>query len=635
MRRFCLLSRWLAAAALVHSLALADSGWIVMPASEYASLHARAFPADHAPAAAKVEKTLTRVDYNLTVDGSLASGKATLAVDVMKEGWVQVPVPSGLLVREARLDGKLLSLAAGSGGASPLTALLSKRGRSVLLLDVVLPVSSTGSDEKLSLPASSSGVTSASVMLPRTGIELHVGGGVLTGQTAGEGGTTWVAYGNPNQPLTFTWHKQRVETPAASVPLRYRGSLTELVGLGEDASSVYAEIAADVVQGAMTEVRIAVPPGVTVNQVLGGSVGDWDVREGVLAVHLLEPAEKSARFMISGETRLPREGGVEIPLLRLTGAERDEGGVAAEVIGAGEMKNVKSTGLENADASQLGQLVAGRQSPSLVAFRFLPRAAAGDRSLSLNVVRYAQQAVLTANVPEARYRALLAKDGKALVEARYAVRNSQRTFVKIALPANALLWAASVDGRSVRPGRAPDGGLLMPLPKSESGEEAATAAVEVLYLATGPAWTDRGRAGLPLPALDLPVSRTGATLYYPPGFRLNVEPGPFQVQPYQAPAAAGLNEGSHADTGTSPQAVNAAPNDILQQFNSNAAQAASQLLVDKFRARPAGPAAQSGPAKLRFPSLGASIFVESALTGENSASVIAVGYQKERKGGVK
>ena len=49
---------------------------------------------------------------------SLAAGRASLTVDVLKDGWVRVPVPAGLLVREARLDGKPLSLVPSAQGKS-------------------------------------------------------------------------------------------------------------------------------------------------------------------------------------------------------------------------------------------------------------------------------------------------------------------------------------------------------------------------------------------------------------------------------------------------------------------------------------------------------------------------------------
>jgi hypothetical protein len=125
------------------------------------------------------------------------------------------------------------------------------------------------------------------------------------------------------------------------------------------------------------------------------------------------------------------------------------------------------------------------------------------------VARYTQQAVLTANIEEARYRVLISPDGKTLVEARYAVRNNQRNFVRITLPPGAALWSASLAGRPVRPGRGPDGSLLFPLSKSRAGEDAPLFAVEVLYLSAGAAWSDKGHATLVLPAWICPCRAPG------------------------------------------------------------------------------------------------------------------------------
>src|SRR5262249_35700355 len=151
--------------------------------------------------------------------------------------------------------------------------------------------------------------------------------------------------------------------------------------------------------------------------------------------------------------------------------------------------------------SDLGEMVTSRQSPSMVAFRFRPGDTHTARALDVNVARYDQQAVLMANVEEARYRVLISKDGKTLVQARYAVRNNKRNFVKVTLPQGATLWSASLAGRPVRPGQAQDGSLLLPLEKSKSGEEAPAFAVELVYFSPGVAWNDRGKARISLPAL--------------------------------------------------------------------------------------------------------------------------------------
>ncbi|HEY2911935.1 MAG TPA: hypothetical protein VGK21_01125, partial [Candidatus Angelobacter sp.] len=99
-------------------------GWVVISVDDYQTLRAHAFPTDRPPDPPPVDATLTRVDYDLRIAGDLATGRASLTVDVLKDGWVRVPIPSGLLVREARLDGKLVSLVSGSSkGGSQMSAM--------------------------------------------------------------------------------------------------------------------------------------------------------------------------------------------------------------------------------------------------------------------------------------------------------------------------------------------------------------------------------------------------------------------------------------------------------------------------------------------------------------------------------
>ena len=353
-------------------------GWVVLPVDEYRTLHARAYPTERDPEPPPVEATLTRVDYDLRIDTELASGRASLTVDVLKDGWVRVPVPAGLLVREARLDGKLVSLVPGASGkaSGQLSALLSHSGRAVLLLDIAIPVFSSSGEESITLPSTASGVTRASVQLPRQGVDVRLAGGLLSEKSESAAESKWIAYGRGNEPLTFAW-RRKTEDHRATLPLRMRGSLTQLLGLGEDSTSINAEVNLEVTQGAAREAKIQVPDKVTINQVLGAMVADWEVKANELSVTFLEPVEQNARFVVTGETRSPREGQIDIPLLRLLNAERETGGVAVEVLGAGEIKDLKSEGLDSADATDLGEMVSNRQSPSLAAFRFRP----GDAKL--------------------------------------------------------------------------------------------------------------------------------------------------------------------------------------------------------------------------------------------------------------
>jgi hypothetical protein len=631
-----------------------------LPVEEYRTLHARAYPTEREPEPPPVEATLTRVDYDLRINGDLASGRAGLTVDVLKDGWVRVPIPAGLLVREARLDGKLVSLVPMVGGKAggQLSALLSHPGRAVLVLEIALSVATSAGEESISLPSAVSGVTRASVQIPRQGVDIRLAGGLLSEKSETAAESKWIAYGRGNEVLTFTW-RRKTEDHRATQPLRLRGSLTQLLGLGEDSTSINAEVNLEVTQGAAHEAKIQIPDRVTINQVLGAMVADWVVKGNELSVTFLEPVEQNARFVITGETRASREGQIDIPLLRLLNAERETGGVAVEVLGAGEIKDAKFEGLESADATDLGEMVASRQSQSLNAFRFRPGPTKLARSLRVDVARYTPQAVLMANVEEARYQVLITGEGKVLVQARYAIRNNQRNFLKVTLPAGATLWTASLTGRAVRPGQSPDGSLLLPLDKARSGEEAPEFAVEIVYLVRGSAWNDKGQFKLSLPALDLPISHTGLLVYHPPLFKVTPEPGTFRIVAYVNPSSAVLNPPmplrspiGGADGGISgevaagsgvamlemaPSAPVPKPDlDSKDEGKSKQARAATLSLLDKFRAD-ALAAKRAGilPIRVSFPAFGPSLFLVSELTAENQSPSANITFQRDKKAGGK
>lgn len=607
-----------------------SSGWVVIAVDEYKKLRALAFPIERDADVSPVDATLTRVDYDLRVDGELATGQASLTVDVIKDGWVRVPIPSGLYVREAKLEGRLVSLVSGSGekGTGPLSVILPRPGRYMLVLDVAVPVTANAGNESIALPNAMSGVTRALVQLSRQGMDIKLSGGVLVEASESATDSRWLAYGSGNQPLMFAW-RRKTDDHRNSQPLRMRGSLTEVVGLGEDSTSVNAEVNVEIVQGAAAEIRVTIPEKVEINQVSGAMVADWEMKGRELAVTFLEPVEQNARFVVTGETRGPRDGQIEIPILRLANAERETGGIAVEVLGAGEIKDRKLQGLENADASDLGDMVSSRQSPSLLAFRFRSVDPKAARMLTVDVARYTQQAVLMANVEEARYEVLMTDEGKALVLGRFAVRNNQRNFLKITLPADARLWSATLSGTAVRPGQAPDGGLLLPLEKARGGEEASGFAVEILYVWTGRPWDDKGKVLVPLPKLDLPVSRTGLRLQVPPLFKILTEPGAFHAEFYVEPSSPAL--------ANRPGRAPLPSGKPLSQLMPGVGKDATQALVDRFR-NESQPGKVSGvlPIKISFPAVSSSIFLMSELTGENQTPTVEVSYQRTgKRGGMK
>ena len=603
----------------------AADGWVVLPVSEYAALKHAAAPAEPEPAEPPVEATLSRIDYDLKVDGDLATGEARLTVDVIKNGWVRVAMPDGLIVRDAQLDGRPVNLVMNPTDKGPGRAdlLLSKTGRSVLTLKIVAPVTTVAGTDILHLPVSNSAVSHAIVELARQGVDVRITGGLLLEHSESTNGSRWVANGRGGEPLTFGW-RRKVDDARASQPLRLRGAITQLIGLGEDATQVNAEVQVDVVQGLANEVSVQLPKELTVNQVSGAMVADWDVADNTLKVSFIEPVPNTTRFTLSGELRMPREGKLDVPLLRLPAAERETGGVGIEVLGAGEIKEHRQNGLEESEAGELGQLIANRQSPSLIAFRFRPADGKSTRTISLDVARYTPQAVLTANIEEAEYNTLITSDGKMLVQSRFAVRNNQRNFLKLTLPPTAVLWSASVGGHPIRPGRAPDGSLLLPLEKTRTGEEAPAFVVEIAYLDRTASWAEKGHGRVSLVAVDLPISRSHLLLHHPPLFRVTPAAGAFRVATYTPPESPALRNEPRPSSNEQQRAEGEIPAD---QFE------AKQLVAKLRDIQRSGKPARNLPVRVSFPHVGPSIFLVSELTGENQTPSVEFDFQRDMKGG--
>jgi hypothetical protein len=247
-------------------------GWVVISVDDYRALRLSAYPPDRPPEPPPVEATITRVEYDLRASGESITGEARLTIDVLQEGWIRIEVPPGLLVRASRIDGRPVSIvnlpsdpASGPAGRGSPHVLLSRPGRSVLSLDIVVPLKMTGETEMLTLPASRGAVSRLALVVARPGIDLSVTGGVLA-ERAQEPEGRWVAYGRAGQPMTVTWKKRTADTRVTQ-PLKWRGSVTQLVGLGEDTSSVTATVHLEIVQGQASSLDVAIADGLVINQV--------------------------------------------------------------------------------------------------------------------------------------------------------------------------------------------------------------------------------------------------------------------------------------------------------------------------------------------------------------------------------
>ena len=211
------------------------------------------------------------------------------------------------------------------------------------------------------------------------------------------------------------------------------------------------------------------------------------------------------------------------------------------------------------------------------------------------------------------------------MRARYAVRNNHRSLMSVALPADATLWSTSVAGRVVRPGRAAGGALLVPLERGQSRDDLPPFVVEIVYLARVAPWSEKGTIALGLPAIDLPISRTGVALHHSPRFTLTAAPGSFRVEPYTVPVTAVLRDNEKADGGATPPA--SAPSPATEEPSEKAI---DTLLRSARQAQNANRAVGILPLDITFPEFGSTIYLASELTPETQTAELGVEYQRTR-----
>ena len=183
---------------------------------------------------------------------------------------------------------------------------------------------------------------------------------------------------------------------------------------------------------------------------------------------------------------------------------------------------------------------ASRESPSMIAFRHRPLAGARS-AIADGFGRRAtrRRPCSIANVEEARYRALVSEDGGVLVEARYAVRNNQRSFLegRRCRPARRV-----VERRSRRPSDPPGLGgrqrrCCCRSRRDAPGEEAPTFVVDLVYLqridrvdGQEPAAARAAGVGSSGVANRMSSSTIRRAIRVEPqagAFRVDVDPGPF------------------------------------------------------------------------------------------------------------
>ncbi len=308
------------------------------------------------------------------------------------------------------------------------------------------------------------------------------------------------------------------------------------------------KMAYDIRGGAVSQLELAVDPRLRVLAVSGSYVRSFRSAGPVLRVVFDQQVQDQYSLTLSTELPLPPMGvsssgarRIVVPSVAhvpglLPGLVREKGVIAieaqsnveVEVVGLIELPVAADAGGQGAGlaplaAPELPAALRARansgQGTVVAGFKFA-RAAYG---LDLAVTKHEDQSVLVAAAEAAHFVTTVTPEGRIMTKLIMRVRNTQKQYVRIQVPAASDIWSAMVDGAPVKPARCEaSGAVMVPLVKG-AGTAAASFQVELLWVRPAPfgrmTGRSRGFITLAFPVVDLPLNSVFVTVFLPSRFK--------------------------------------------------------------------------------------------------------------------
>lgn len=320
---------------------------------------------------------------------------------------------------------------------------------------------------------------------------------------------------------------------------RFDAQVDSLVSVGDVTIGGAATIEVNVKSGSIMGLSIVLPADVNVLGLTGPSLRSDEVvaRDGQQVIEVAFTREMEGQFRLElAYERIMGDAGsdVPVPLPTVLGAQVEQGRVAVEALSAVEVRTARAENLSSLEIGELPrQLILRTTNPILLAYRYVQAQPAPE--LALRITQHREIDVQAAIIDEARFRTLHTRDGFVVTTARFQVRNSREQFLRIAIPADAEVWAASVDGVAEVPavangaaggGRAEEGEqtVLVNIINSAQGFP-----VELIYAQRAEPMGFSGEVEAALPRPDMIVTETVWDIYLPDDLRYGEAEGSLRV----------------------------------------------------------------------------------------------------------
>jgi hypothetical protein len=439
-----------------------------------------------------------------------AEFEMTVKVNVLREeGWKRIRVlPAGVAVSSAKLPaGCYLNV---SGGSYEM--LTQKKGELEAVLKFAVAVRKDAGVSSTAFQTISSATSTLKLTVPGEKAEVTVQNAQATVPLKAKGKDTVVGVSLPSgMPVQIRW--ERALEKVVKAPTKLYADTKTLVAIGDGSMTCRAQVGISVLHTGIRSVALSVPADVSVLEVSGRSISDWNVEKGALAIRFSREVLGSNLLNIVYErTDAKTKGTQSVPLLHVVNVIRERGTIGVVALANVEITASKHTNATPLDVSELPvETLRMTSRPILLAFRYIGK----QPELVLGVKKHTEAKVLLTLGDSALATIMQTDDGRRITKIIYNVRNNRNQFFRLRLPKGADVWTATVAGKDIRPAVDADGRVMIPLVRSAvGGASLAAFPVELVYVESEKVGKS-GSMRISLPQSDQPVMHLMVQLYLP------------------------------------------------------------------------------------------------------------------------
>ena len=363
---------------------------VFLPYDQFQALWKEARDHRQAPAqqASPIDAIITSALNEATVQKDVVQVEATLAIELIKQGWIQIPLRlSEAAIQSAMIDGEAARVTPVTGGGYQL--LIENKNKEPRVLELKLKYAraftKTPGRNHVSFDAPQAPVNRWRIRIPQAGVKVNVQPMIAATEIsddadeakaddskAAEKETVLLAFVGAAPKVTIDW-TPKTEGATGMTALTVVQAQQELF-ISEGTVRTRATLQYDISRAELNELSIEVPGDHKVVNVFDPNVRKWDVsKDGdnqIISVELFEPTRASQTLMIElekySETEAKAEPAVEriadVSVARIRAMEvgRQQGTVVVSVDPALRAEAKTRTGLLQVDAAELPAAIAGQ-----------------------------------------------------------------------------------------------------------------------------------------------------------------------------------------------------------------------------------------------------------------------------------